>query len=237
MSIKYLYHDEIGYVSLLSHMGTDKDVAEAARVSLISDNQDNQILEEGDTRLIRYLARHKHTTPFEHCTMRFKFKVPIFVAKHHMRHRTWSYNEVSRRYTSEGIEFYLPEKFRKQAKKNLQASIEGEDIDPEMSTLFGEYMLYPQYASEAVRLHSQESLGLYNSLLDQGICREQARMVLPQNLYTEYWATSNLLNIIKFLKLRLAPDAQVEIRLAAEAVAEFVLENFPESYKAWFHSD
>ena len=218
-------------------MGTDKDVAEAARVSLNSDNVDNQVLEESDIKLINYLAEHKHTSPFEHCVMRFKFKVPIFVAKQHMRHRTWSYNEISRRYTSKNIEFYLPEKFRRQAKKNLQASIEGEDTDPELAEIFGDQMLYPQHASDAVRLHAQDSLGLYNSLISNNICREQARMVLPQNLYTEYWATANLLNIIKFLKLRLAPDAQVEIRTAAEIVAEYVLKNFPESYKAWFHSD
>ena len=235
--MKYIYHDNIGYVSLLSHMGTDKDVVEAARVSLNSDNTKDEEMGPRDIKLIKFLADNKHTSPFEHCVMRFKFKVPIFIAKHHMRHRTWSYNEVSRRYTSENIEFYLPEKFRKQAKKNLQASIEGEDTDPEMSAIFGEYMLYPQYASDAVGLHAKESLGLYNSLIERGICREQARMVLPQNLYTEYWGTANLLNIIKFIKLRNASDAQSEIRLVAQAVSEYVLENFPESYKAWFHLD
>lgn len=228
--MKFIYDDNIGYVSLLQHMGVDKVVADAARVSFMSDTPELEELSPRDKKLIGYLAEHRHTSPFEHCTMSFKIKVPMYVAKQHMRHRTWSYNEVSRRYTSESIEFYNPKVFREQHKNNRQASVEKENFDPEINAIHGATMIWPLMASEAIASHSKASLKLYHDLLKAGVAREQARSVLPQSLYTEYWATANLLNVIKFLKLRLAEEAQWEIRVMAQAMAEYVQEKFPETY-------
>lgn len=211
-------------------MGVDKVVADAARVSFMSDTPELEELSPRDKKLIGYLAEHRHTSPFEHCTMSFKVKVPMYVAKQHMRHRTWSYNEVSRRYTSESIEFYNPKVFREQHKNNRQASVEKENFDPEINAIHGATMIWPLKASDAIASHSKASLKLYHDLLSAGVAREQARSVLPQSLYTEYWATANLLNVIKFLKLRLAEDAQWEIRVMAQAMAEYVQEKFPETY-------
>ena len=228
--MKFIYGDNIGYVSLLQHMGVDKVVADAARVSFMSDTPELEELSPRDRKLIGYLAEHKHTSPFEHCTMSFKIKVPMYVAKQHMRHRTWSYNEVSRRYTSESIEFYNPKVFREQHKNNRQASVEKENFDPELKAIHGATMVWPLTASDAIASHSKASLKLYHDLLGAGVAREQARSVLPQSLYTEYWATANLLNVIKFLKLRLAEDAQWEIRVMAQAMAEYVQDKFSETY-------
>ena len=180
--MKFIYGDNIGYVSLLQHMGVDKVVADAARVSFMSDTPELQELSARDKRLIGYLAEHKHTSPFEHCTMSFKIKVPMYVAKQHMRHRTWSYNEVSRRYTSESIEFYNPKVFREQHENNRQASVEKENFNPELQEIHGSTMIWPLKASKAVEDHSRFSLKLYHDLLGAGVAREQARSVLPLSL-------------------------------------------------------
>ena len=212
-------------------MGVDKSVSDSARVSFNKDDSEVTELSEKDTKLIDYLAKHKHTTPFEHCAMTFRIKVPLYVAKQHMRHRTWSFNEISRRYTSRDIDFYIPSSFRRQHKSNRQASVEGEDFNPALNEVHGSTLIWPNLATIAANRHCVSSLKLYNDLLRSGVCREQARMVLPQSTYTEYWATANLLNIIKFLKLRLAPDAQNEIRVMAQAMSEFVEEKYPETYR------
>ena len=163
--------------------------------------------------------------------MTFRIKAPLFVARQHMRHRTWSFNEVSRRYTSEGIEFYLPDTFRKQHKNNRQASVDV-DINPILRTISGSTLTYTTKASDLVKKSSRKCLKLYKELIDSGVCREQARMVLPQSMYTEYWCTANLLNIIKFLRLRLPEESQWEIRRLAEEMSLFVKDMFPEAYKA-----
>lgn len=228
---KYLYSDHIGCIELLNTMGTDKCIVDSARVSFNKDTPYSSILEEKDKKLIKYLAKHKHTSPFEHCTMTFRVKVPLYVARQHMRHRTWSFNEVSRRYTSDNVEFYLPSTFRKQHEKNRQASVDS-DIDPVLKSIKGVTLTYTSKASDLIKKHSRKSLQLYESLLNEGICREQARMVLPQSMYTEYWCTANLLNIIKFLKLRMPEESQWEIRRLAEEMSLFVKDMFPEAYEA-----
>lgn len=233
---KYLYDDKVGYVELLNTMGTDKCIVDSARVSFNKDNYADNTITAKDSKLIKYLADHKHTSPFEHCTMTFRIKAPLFVARQHMRHRTWSYNEVSRRYTSEGLEFYLPEEFRKQHEKNRQASTE-EYINPVVSRIHGTHLEYVTTAADLMKGHVRKSVKLYNDLLKAGVCREQARMALPQSMYTEYWCTANLLNIIKFLKLRLPEESQWEIRRLAEEMASLVKDMFPEAYKACIQTD
>jgi len=160
----------------------------------------------------------------------------LIVARQHMRHRTWSFNEVSRRYTSENIEFYLPNEFRTQHKSNRQASNE-EYTNPVLKRTAGTTLTYTKTASDLVLSSSRKCMKLYEDLIQAGVCREQARMVLPQSMYTEYWCTANLLNIIKFLKLRLPQESQWEIRRLAEEMSTIVKKNFPEAHKACILAD
>jgi len=219
---KYIYEDGIGRVQLVDAMGSDCTVVNAARVSFGNDSCVN--IEEKDDKLIAYLANNGHTSPFEHCTVTFKCVVPLFVARQHMRHRTFSYNEISRRYTSKDIQFYCPTTFRHQAKDNRQASVES-DIDPIISG----HTLGLGLTSEELRTHSRLSLKLYNQMLAAGICREQARMVLPQNMYTEYYVTGNLHNMAKFVNMRQAKDSQFEMQSLALAMGDFLFRLYPAS--------
>jgi thymidylate synthase (FAD) len=129
-----------------------------------------------------------------------------------MRHRTWSYNEISRRYTDKDMQFYYPAFFRTQHKSNRQASNQNANINPE---------IYGTTGSDFIKDHCQASLEAYNDLLSKGVCREQARMILPQNLYTEYYGTTNLSNLYKFVHLRLHEGAQWEIQQVAKACLSF----------------
>ena len=114
-----LYHDDIGSVSYVEHMGSDLTVVNSARVSFGIEKTE---LDDKDRKLIRYLIKHRHTSTLEHNTVTFRFVVPLFVRSQHHRHRTWSYNEISRRYTDKDLRFYLPQEFRTQHKSNRQAS-------------------------------------------------------------------------------------------------------------------
>ena len=154
--------------------------------------------------------------------------VPLFVRSQHHRHRTWSYNEISRRYTDENFQFYEPLKFRTQHKSNRQASNVEDQINPDLRTHSGSLVPTSSYlASDAVKDHHKHSLCLYNKLIDGGVCREQARGVLPQNLYTEYYGTCNLNNLIKFIDLRTHEGAQQEIRVVAEACKKIATDLWP----------
>ena len=205
-----LYGDGIGSVEYVQHMGEDITIVNSARVSF---GKQKEELDDKDEKLIKYLIRHKHTSTFEHNVVTFRFVVPLFIRSQHHRHRTWSYNEISRRYTEENLRFYEPEKFRTQHKSNRQASnIDG--INPVM----GYYEDGgTQLASAIVRKHHVNSVYLYNQLMDNGVCREQARGVLPQNLYTEYYGTTNLNNLLKFVSLRIHKGAQAEIQEVAKS--------------------
>ena len=121
-----LFGDKIGAVEYVSHMGSDLSVVNAARVSFGAEKEE---VDEKDIKLINYLMAHNHSSPFEHCTLTFKFTVPLFIRSQHHRHRTWAYNEISRRYTSVDIQFYEPKQFRTQHKSNRQASTDSL-IDP-----------------------------------------------------------------------------------------------------------
>jgi thymidylate synthase (FAD) len=216
-----LFGDDIGAVEYISHMGNDLSIVNAARVSFGEHRKD---LSEKDIKLIKYLMEHNHTSPFEHCTLTMRFTVPLFIRSQHHRHRTWAYNEISRRYTSVDMRFYNPPAFRTQHKSNRQAS-NGDLIDP---TLNSSYLAIGfEKASEAVKMHSSRSLNLYNALLEAGICREQARGVLPQNLYTQYYGTVNLHNLLKFISLRSHEGAQWEIQQVAMACLNIALKHFP----------
>ena len=225
-----LYDDGIGRVDYISHMGSDLTVVNSARVSFGVEKSE---LDNRDRKLIKYLIRHRHTSTLEHCAVTFKFTVPLFVRSQHHRHRTWSYNEISRRYTDKGLQFYLPKEFRTQHKSNRQASNPDELANPVIVHDWSDYGEGIR-ASEILEMQTNRALEVYRDLMSNGVCREQARMILPQNLYTEYYGTVNMSNLLTFFDLRTHEGAQWEIQKAAEACLEIATDLFPvtvNSYK------
>lgn len=221
----FIYDDNIGFVEYVQHMGEDLTIVNAARVSF---GKHKTEMDNKDKKLIKYLINHKHTSTLEHNLVTFRFMVPMFVRSQHHRHRTWSYNEISRRYTDYDIKFYSPDKFRTQHKSNRQASNENELINP-MLKIYDPASSTPHsiLASKRMRLHHLDSIKLFDNLLDAGVCREQARGVLPQNMYTQYYGTVNLNNLIKFISLRSHDGAQWEIQKVAEACKKIATELWP----------
>ena len=224
-----LYEDGIGAVELIDHMGTDLTIVNSARVSF---GKEKNEIDEKDEKLIKYLVEHRHTSTFEHNVATFRFVVPLFIRSQHHRHRTWSYNEISRRYTDVDLRFYEPKNFRTQHRSNRQAS-NNELTNPliNSSGVHG-----GETASYLVKKHHLESLKLFNTLLGSGVCREQARGVLPQNLYTEYYGTCNLSNLLKFVDLRIHEGAQWEIQKVAEALLELTTDLWPTAVSAFRES-
>lgn len=206
-------------VELVDKMGDDLRIVNAARVSF-GNNKDK--LEEKDEKLIDYLAKHRHMSPFEHCNMTVKISCPLYIRSQIHRHRTFSYNEISRRYTSKDLQFYCPpsDDIRVQAEKNRQASAEA--MTPEMSA---QMMVAIQH------IH-QTTFDTYNSLIDAGVCREQARGILPQNLMTEFYMTGNLRNWMHFCSLRMHEGAQKEARDIAQQCLDILEQSFPVSVAA-----
>jgi thymidylate synthase (FAD) len=223
-----LYGDGIGRVELVQSVGSDVMIVNSARVSFGVHKEE---LDDKDKKLIRYLIKHKHTSTLEHCFVTFRVKVPLFIRSQHHRHRTWSYNEISRRYTAEKLEFYEPQKFRTQHKSNRQASNENELVDPWLT--LPDQWIQGRTAASAIRDHHEDSVRLYNELMEKGVCREQARGVLPQNLYTEYYASANMNNVLKFIDLRSHEGAQYEIVKVAEAMRTILEDLFPETLAAY----
>jgi len=222
-----LYGDGIGSVSYVEHMGSDLTVVNSARVSF---GKRKENLDDKDRKLIKYLIKHRHTSTLEHNTITFRFCVPLFVRSQHHRHRTWSYNEISRRYTDVDLKFYEPNAFRTQHKSNRQASNPEELINPDIFYKHPEMIReVSDSASVLIKKHNDDSVKLFDKLLASGICREQARGVLPQNLYTEYYGTVNLNNLLKFIDLRTHVGAQWEIQKVAEACLEIATKLFPET--------
>lgn len=209
--------DDVGEVNYIQHYGSDMMIVNAARVSY---GKEIEEIQDKDVKLIKFLLEHQHSTPLEHCGITLKFTVPLFVSKQHMRHRVWSYNEKSMRYTSENIKFYMPKVYRKPHEKDKQASTD-EWFHPNMSAYSN------QSANSLIERHVRNSISLYNALLESGVVREMARMVLPQNMYTEYYGTCNLSNLLKFLSLRETWHAQWEIRMVASAIREILTDLFP----------
>ena len=166
-------------------------------------------MDEKDVTLLQYLIENHHTSPLEHLVFTFSVHCPLFIRGQWHRHRTWSYNEISRRYTEIDLEFYTPTVLRQQAETNRQASVDSPDFD-------GTAM------REEIRAHNMKSLDLYNSLLERGVCREQARGVLPQNMMVTFWGTVDLNNLLHFLELRDSEHAQWEIRQYAMAIKKLI---------------
>jgi thymidylate synthase (FAD) len=212
--------DDIGEVSYIQHYGSDRMILNSAKVSY---GKEIEEIKDKDVKLIKYLLDNHHSSPLESCGVTFKFTVPMFIKQQHARHRTWKWwaaNEISRRYTSENIQFYMPQVYRKPHEKDKQASVE-DWFHPDMKNYSN------QSANDLIAQHVKNSLSLYEALLSSEVAREMARMVLPQNLYTEYYGTCNLNNLLHFLTLRNSEHSQWEIRVVAQAVEEILTDLFP----------
>ena len=227
-----IYDDGIGRVDYIDHMGSDLTIINSARVSCGVQKSD---LDGRDKRLINYLIKHRHTSTLEHNVITFKFTVPLFVRSQHHRHRTWSYNEISRRYTDKGLRFYTPDAFRTQHESNRQASNPDDLINPQLYPT-KHYNIVPANSlrvSGFLKDYCLSSVEYYNRMIEVGICREQARMILPQNLYTEYYGTVNLNNLLKFIDLRTHMGAQWEIQKVAEACLEIATDLWPTTVNSY----
>lgn len=200
---------------LLNHMGTDLDVVNAARVSFAK--RHNEFVPEKDGKLIRYLAKHNHWTPFGHAVAKFYVKAPIFVARQLVKHQVGLvWNEVSRRYIDDAPEFWWPEEWRLRAENVKQGS--------SFSTI--------KYSKEACEKFEKDACQLYQDMLNKGIAPEQARIVLPVNMYTEWHWTGSLAAWARVCKLRLDSHAQAETRKIALQISRQMHELFPVSWQA-----
>lgn len=189
-----------GVVKLIDLMGSDKRVLDAARVSTGSISTSD----EKDERLIEFLMKNDHHTPFEKIVFEFYVKCPIFVARQWFRHRIGSFNEASARYKEFKWLTYKPERWRKQDTKNKQSSTQEFIEDYEIDTLVNQAFLTAETA--------------YHKMIEKGVAREIARIVMPVALYTEFFWTVNFRSLMNFLKLRLDDGAQAEIRQYAKAI-------------------
>lgn len=217
-SVSVLDH---GHVRLVERMGNDLSIVRNARVSY--DAQWRTGDDEGkDAKLIHYLWRNRHTSPFEAVQFTFDIKCPIFVARQWHRHRTWAYNEVSARYAELPEEFYVPtlDKVTTQAAGNKQMRTDNQH--PHAEEIAG-----------ILRLQCEQAFKCYRSLLDVGCPRELARSVLPVATYTHFFATVDLRNLFHFLSLRLHAHAQYEIRVYAEAIVTLIRPFVPTAMEAF----
>jgi len=208
----------------IDHMGNDLTVANAARVSFgkTSEMEDDPWgppkLKAKDDKLIRYLAKHNHISPFGHCFASFHVKAPIFVARQLVKHKFLRWNEISRRYVDDEPEFYVPEVWRGRSADKKQGS-EGE---VKLGTL----------DDTIVSDSPHEALCAYNALLDAGVAPEQARMVLPQSTMTEWYWSGSLDAFADMCNLRCKPDTQAETQEVAWDISEKMKELFPVSWAA-----
>jgi thymidylate synthase (FAD) len=235
-----------GEVSLLNFMGGDLAVVAAARVSNGVDYTEASKGPEADEKLIRYLVKHRHGTPFEHSTFQFYVKTPLFVRSEWHRHRIASYNEISGRYVVYEPEFYIPDLFRVPAQTNKQGSVYPDDkflegwkaehpflLDTDDKGIVTGTGTFHGYMRRQLRTWTRRAYDLYEWYIAQGVAKEMARMVLPPNLYTQFYFTVNARSLMNFLSLRCAEDAQWEIRQYALAIRDMFAEKMPLTYAAW----
>ncbi len=220
-------------VTLIDHMGSDLSIVNAARVSFHKESdweysqneQENteSFLKEKDTKLINYLAKHKHHSPFNHTFITVRVKAPIFVARQLVKHKFMPWNEVSRRYVDDEPEFYFPEVWRGKPENAKQ----GSSGEVALDDIFG-------WGSKSLLPHTvvAKTLETYNELIDSGVAPEQARMVLPQNTMTEWYWSGTLGAFADMLVLRLDAHAQQESREVAEKIRDAILPLFPVGLKA-----
>ena len=207
-------------VTYINHMGNDLSVVNAARVSFAKESKwddydsekDQYVLKDKDRKLVHYLAEHKHLSPFGHCFASFVVKAPIFVARQLVKHKFLRWNEISRRYVDTKPEFYEPDAWRGKAEDKKQGSDGVVDVGDWGDTNWA-------------------CLKAYQDLLSNGVCPEQARMVLPQSTMTEWYWSGSLDAFAAMCNLRCAGDTQLETRLVANQICDSMKELFPTS---WF---
>ena len=220
-------------VTLIDHMGTDLSVVNAARVSFnktssweltdwrgSEDYARKKVLSKGDTKLIHYLAEHKHMSPFGHAFASFHVKAPIFVARQLVKHKFLRWNEISRRYVDSEPEFYVPDVWRGRA-DNVKQGSAGEVNLP--------YLVPHEFNNSA--------LYEYETLLEAGVAPEQARMVLPQSTMTEWYWSGSLDAFADMCNLRLKTDTQYETQLVAQHIDQMMIGLFPVSWEALVYGD
>jgi thymidylate synthase (FAD) len=218
-------------VTYIDHMGTDLTVANAARVSFdkksdwdldygsgFLDLPPKQVLKEKDKKLIQYLAKHVHLSPFGHCFASFHVEAPIFVARQLVKHKFLRWNEVSRRYVDSPPEIYTPDVWRGKAEDKKQGSAGQAHIGSPLGDWLG--------------FSERDSLSLYASLLRAGTCPEQARMVLPQSTMTSWWWSGSMDAFASMCHLRCKEDTQYETRLVANQIDEIMSDLYPVSWTA-----
>lgn len=228
---------------LIDKMGDDLRVVNAARVSFNKesgwewlreiDQDGNQLkaLSEKDTKLINYLAKHNHWTPFAHCMITMRETVPIFVARQRFKHMVgFTYNEVSRRYVEDAPEFYTPAEWRARAENKKQGSSDAV-VDFELPLWVGP-VLWGEEGERYYTNYLEACVHTYKEMLARGICPEQARMVLPQSMYTSYYVTGSLAAWARAYKQRIDENAQKEIRDLAEQWDTIIRPLFPVSWDA-----
>ena len=233
-------------VTLIDHMGTDLSVVNAARVSFAKESAalDDEytdveynswhgsipVLSESDKKLINYLGKHNHWSPFGHCQLQFRIKAPVFVARQLVKHQvglTW--NEISRRYVDIEPEFYTPEVWRGVAENKKQGSSDIEiDINPSNLRSYSSGIMMVDDYQRAL----QTAKLAYEQLLKKGVAPEQARMVLPQSMMTEWYWSGTLYAFARVCNLRCKDDAQLETQMVAKEIDELAKEHFPYSWKA-----
>lgn len=231
-------------VTYIDHMGNDLSVVNAARVSFgkksklecIDMVKGKFVLNNKDQKLINYLAKHKHKSPFNHSFVTFHVKAPIFVARQLQKHEYMPWNEISRRYVDSEPEFYVPDVWRGRSADKKQGSEGVIEIKPQHNTYQGdEFSQFGEWWT-TVEDHYEDAYYFYEHLLDQGVCPEQARMVLPQSMMTEWYWSGTLYAFAKMCQLRCAKDTQQESREVAMQVSEYMEKLFPVSWEAlWEH--
>ena len=230
------------YVTLIDHMGDDLSVVNAARVSFgkrveldLSQYDDVEyegcltqipILQDRDIKLIKYLAKHNHWSPFGHASMQFHIKAPVFVARQLIKHQVGLvWNEVSRRYVDDEPEFYTPEVWRASAENKKQGSSDEEiDINPAIGN-------GPQMVDDYQQV-LKNAKWTYEHLLELGVCPEQARMVLPQSMMTEWYWSGTLYAFASICNLRCKPEVQLETQMIAKEIDIQAGKLFPASWEA-----
>ncbi|MCD6218406.1 FAD-dependent thymidylate synthase [bacterium] len=210
-----------GFVRLVDYLGGDTRIVQAARVSYGKGTTSVR----RDKMLIEYLLQHEHTSPFEQVVLTFHCKMPIFVARQWIRHRTARVNEISGRYSEMADEFYIPDKsvIRQQSKKNLQGRDDLTDVPAEIQ----------KKVLEILKRDRETAFSGYKEMLDDEIARELARINLPLSLYTEWYWQIDLSNLFRFLKLRLDWHAQYEIRCYARVIGNLTKRVAPLAYSAF----
>lgn len=220
-------------VEYVDKMGSDLSVVNAARVSF---GKVATEFTDKDARLVSYLAKHGHWSPFAHTSLSLRVQAPIFVARQLVKHQvglTW--NEVSRRYVDDDPSFYFPEVWRARPEGSVKQGSGGEFkgyIFTEFTHGTERQQRGVDEGTEVVKEILEGVLGLYEAMIDAGIAPEQARMVLPQNTMTEWIWTGNVMSFARVCKQRLDPHAQLETRRVAEQIRDIVQEHFPVSFKA-----